>query len=119
MGTTTFRVKRVPDPECKIGGSIRGGRVTKTDLTVNPFLTAKMGDDFVYDLMWRVTSFRVTFSIRGVEEAPIACQGAAFSENVLAKIRSAPVETTFFFTEIRASSPVGQRGLNDIAIRIR
>ena len=119
MGTTTFRVKRVPDPECKIGGSIRGGRVTKTDLTVNPFLTAKMGDDFVYDLMWRVTSFRVTFSIRGVEEAPIACQGAAFNENVLAKIRSAPVGTTIFFTEIRATSPVGQRGLNDIAIRIR
>lgn len=119
FGATTFRVKKVPDPEAKVGGRIRGGKVSKSELTVNPFLTAKMDESFAYDLKWNIKSFRVTFVIKGVEDPPIACQGGKFSESVISKIKKAGVGTAIYITDIRASSPAGERNLNDISIRIR
>ncbi len=119
MGSTTFRVKRVPDPTPTIGANIRGGRVPKNQLTANPFVIAKMPEDFVYDLKWQVQSYQVTFVEGGMEAAPVTVQGANFPESVKTKIKNAKRGTTIWFTGIKAKSPAGVRTLNDIAIRIR
>lgn len=119
MGSTKFRVKRVPDPVVKVGGNYTGGKVAKGDLAANPFLSATMSQDFAYDLRWSITSYQVTFIVRGMEEAPLTIQGGTFSEALKTKIRNATPGTIIFFQGIRATSPAGSRTLPDIGIRIR
>jgi gliding motility-associated protein GldM len=119
MGGTTFRVKRVPDPIGKVSANYTGGKVSKTDLAANPFISAQMPLDFVYELKWSIASYQVTFIAKGMEEAPITIQGGGFSEALKNKIRNAAPGTIIFFSGIRATSIVGQRTLPDIGIRIR
>ncbi|MDR2913498.1 MAG: gliding motility protein GldM [Tannerella sp.] len=119
MGTTNFRVKRVPDPYVEIGAGIRGGRKTKVELMANPAVFAKMPEDFVYELRWRVMSYRVIFVIRGTEEAPVAVQGGAFSDALKSRINSAPSGTSIYFEDIRIQSPAGERTLGGIGVRLR
>lgn len=119
MGGTSFRVKRVPDPTAKVAGNFTGGRVSKSDLAANPFVSAIMPSDFVYELKWAISSYQVTFIVKGMEEAPMTIQGGSFSEALKNKIRNAAPGTIIFFQGIRATSIVGQRTLPDIGIRIR
>lgn len=119
MGGTVFRVKRVPDPIGKVSANFTGGKVSKTDLAANPFLTAQMPLDFVYELKWSIASYQVTFIAKGMEEAPITIQGGSFSEALKNKIKNAAPGTIIFFSGIRATSIVGPRTLPDIGIRIR
>lgn len=119
LGSTTFRVKRVPNPTSYIGANIWGGKRSKQEILANPFISARMGDDFAYDLTWKVVSYRVTFVVRGVEDAPIACAGGQFSASVKSKIQSASSNTTVQFTDIKVQSIAGTRTLRDIMVRIK
>ena len=119
MGSTTFRVKRVPDPRATIGANIRGGKRTKTELTANPFIRAAMGDDFAYDLKWTINSYQVIFISKGYEDNPLTCTGANFSEAVKQKIAKSGSGTTIIFTGIKASCEAGQRTLDEITVRLK
>ncbi|MDR1112155.1 MAG: gliding motility protein GldM [Bacteroidales bacterium] len=119
LGTQTFRVKRVPDPQAKLG-SISAGRKTKQEILANPFVVAKMDESFVYDLKWQINSFQVSIIERGMEDGPYSAQGNQLPANVVAKIRNAAPRTVIQITGIRASSTVlPARPLNDIMISIR
>jgi gliding motility-associated protein GldM len=119
MGGTVFRVKRVPDPQARVGGIYAGGRVTKNDILANPFINAKMPQDFVYELGWQITSYQVIFNIKGMEELPITVQGGSFTEALKNKIKAAAPGTIITFQGIRTQSAVGTRTLTDITLRIR
>jgi len=119
MGATTFRVKKVPNPRAVLGAGIRGGKHAKGELMANPVIRATMGEDFVYDLKWSVTSFRVIFVSKGMEDPAMACQGGALSEAVKAKLQKAPANTVIYFTDIKASSEAGARTLDEFSVRIR
>ncbi len=119
MGSTTFRVKRVPDPRATIGANIRGGKRSKNELTANPFIRAAMGDDFAYDLKWTINSYQVIFISKGYEDNPLTCTGATFSEAVKQKIAKSGSGTTIIFTGIKASCEAGQRTLDEITVRIK
>ncbi|MEG2070618.1 MAG: gliding motility protein GldM [Bacteroidales bacterium] len=119
LGTSTFRVKRVPDPRATIGANIKGGKRTKQEILANPYVRATMGEDFVYDLKWNVNSFRVVFVSKGYEDPPIACAGGTFSESVKAKIQRASSNTVIYFTDIKATSEAGSRTLDEISVRIK
>ena len=119
MGSTIFRVKRVPDPRATIGANIRGGKRSKGDLTANPFIRAAMGDDFAYDLKWTINSYLVIFIAKGYEEPPLTCTGANFSDAVKDKIAKSASGTTIVFTSIKASSVAGQRTLDEITVRLK
>ena len=96
-----FRVKGVPEPNVFVGGNIRGGCHSKKAILANPFLTARMGNDFNYHLMWQVLSYKVTFVKNGVAEPPIIVEGAKFSEQVIEKIRKAQRGTIIEFSEVK------------------
>lgn len=119
MGSTTFRVKRVPDPRATIGANIRGGKRSKNELTANPFIRAAMGDDFAYDLKWSINSYQVIFISKGYEDNPLTCTGATFSDAVKQKIAKSGSGTTIIFTGIKASCEAGQRTLDEITVRIK
>ena len=119
MGSTVFRMKRVPDPRATLGANIRGGKRSKGDLTANPFIRAAMGDDFAYDLKWTINSYQVIFIAKGYEEPPLTCTGANFSEAVKSKIAKSASGTTIIFTGIKASCEAGQRTLDEITVRLK
>ena len=119
MGSTTFRVKRVPDPRAVLGANIRGGKRAKAELLANPVVRATMGDDFVYDLKWSVNSFRVILVSKGMEEPAIVCQGGALSEKAKAAIQKASANTVIYFSDIKVSSEAGSRTLDEFSVRVR
>ena len=120
LGSTPFRVKAVPEPNVFIGGNITGGKQAKDAILANPFISARMGVDFNYELKWTVNSYKVTFVKNGIEEAPITINGAGFSEQVKSKIQSASSGTIIEFSEIRISSIAGTRPIQKVmSIRIR
>ena len=120
MGSTTFRVKMVPEPTVFIGGSISTGKQPKDVIMANPFLTAKMSPDFNYELKWQVMSYKVTFVRNGIEEAPIAVNGGQFNEQVKNKIQSAPSGVIIEFSDIKIQSIAGTVNVQKIlSIRIR
>jgi len=120
MGSNLFRVKRVPDPVAVLGGgTFKGGKISKNELLTNPFVFAKMGDDFVYDLKWTVNSYNVTFLIKGIEDAPIVCTNNQFSDAIKNKINSCGSGTVIYFADIRVSSVAGSRTLNPITVILK
>ena len=119
MGSTTFRVKRVPDPRAVLGANIRGGKRPKAEILANPVIRATMGDDFVYDLKWSVNSYRVILVVKGMEEPAIVCQGGALSEKAKAAIQKASSNTVIYFSDIKVSSEAGSRTLDEFSVRVR
>ncbi len=119
LGSTTFRVKKVPDPRAVLGANIRSGKRAKAELLANPVIRAAMAEDFAYDLKWKVNSFRVTIVSKGMEEPAIACQGGALSEAVKSKIQKASSNTVIYFEDIKVSSEAGTRTLDGFSVRIR
>jgi len=111
LGSTTFRVKSLPEPSVHIGLNITEGRQSKEVLLKNPFITAIVSPDFNYGLRWEVLSYKVIFIINGDEEAPISVSGARFSELVLNKIKDAPSGTIIEFFEIKIQSIAGMRNI--------
>lgn len=114
-----FRVKKVPDPTSYLGGGIWGGKRSKGELLAQPFISARMGDDFAFDLKWSITSYRVSVISKGIEGAPISCSGGAFSGAVSSAISGASAGTVIIFQDIKATSVAGTRTLRDITIRIK
>jgi gliding motility-associated protein GldM len=119
MGSSEFRVKKVPDPTSYLGANIWGGKRSKSELLANPFISARMGDDFAYDLKWTIKSYRLTVISKGIEGAPKACSGGQFDGSVTSAINSASSGTVLVFSDIKASSIAGERTLRDITIRIK
>ncbi len=58
-----FRVKRVPDPVAKVAGK-KGGPISKSNLAAQSVVLAEM-ENFDFDLKFRVTSFRLSVTIKG------------------------------------------------------
>ncbi len=119
MGSTTFRVKKVPDPRAVLGANIRGGKRPKAEILANPMVRAVMGEDFAFDLKWKVNSFRVVFVSKNIEEPPLACSGGTLSDNVKAKIQKASAGTVIYFQDIKVSSEAGTRTLDEFSVRVR
>jgi len=121
MGSNLFRIKRVPDPVAILGGSFAGGKIGKAELLANPFVTATMGTDFVYDLRWTVNSYQATFIIKGIEDPPMTSNNRNFSDAIKSKINSSPAGTVIYFSDIKASTPgiPGSRTLNSITVILR
>ncbi len=119
MGSTEFRVKKVPDPRAVLGAGIRGGKRAKAELLANPVVRATMGEDFVYDLKWSVNSFRVQLVVKGMDEPAIACQGGALSDKAKSAIQKAPSGTVVYFMDIKVSSEAGSRTLDEFSVRIK
>jgi gliding motility-associated protein GldM len=119
MGTKDFRVKRVPDPVATLGGDFKGGKIAKNILLANPFIKVDMGTDFVYDLKWNIISYKVTFTVKGIEDPPITCNSASFSETIRNKINSSAPGTILYFSDINVSSVAGTRTLNNFFTQLK
>jgi gliding motility-associated protein GldM len=119
MGSTVFRIKRVPDPVAKLGNKITTGRFSKQEILANPFIFANLGEDFVYDLKWTVNSFTVIFEIKGIDDPPMTSSNNQFTEAMKTKLNNSAPGTVIYFSDIKATSVAGTRTLNNIHIKLK
>ncbi len=117
MGSSEFRVKRVPDPVALIARQ-KEGTIDKNTLIAASAIIPSMGD-FQFDLNFVVNSFTMATMING-DFIPKTTRGNRFSEEMNELIRNARRGQKFFFENIQASGPDGTtRTLNPINLTIK
>ena len=103
MGSRPFRVKPVPDPVAKVAGIKGGGPIAKGVLMAQTSITAEL-ENFDFDLVFNVKSFRVSAVINGFER-DARVQGKKFTDPVYALIKSVGKGQKVYFDEIIAVGP--------------
>ena len=117
MGSSEFRVKRVPDPVALIARQ-KEGAIDKNTLLAAAAIIPSM-EDFEFDLNSIVNSFTMATMING-DFIPKNTRGNQFSSEMIELIRNARRGQKFFFENIQASMPDGSiRTLNPINLTIK
>ncbi|MDP3463058.1 MAG: GldM family protein [Bacteroidales bacterium] len=116
LGSSEFRIKRVPDPVAMIAGKLEGA-IDKNSLLAAGAIIPTMRD-FDFELYFEVTSFTFATIVNG-DWIPRNIRGNRFTEEVQGVIRNAQRKQKFFFENIQAKGPDGTvRSLNTINLEI-
>jgi len=112
LGSNDFRVKRIPSPTAKIGGTA-GGPIGKTLLAAAAAIIPAMPEDFEFSLYYNVTSFTFTM-LRGGDIVTRTTQGNVLTEEMKRNILNAKHGERVWLEDIKAKGPDGERTLNSI-----
>ncbi len=114
-----FFVTEVPSPTA-IFGTCFGNSFTIDELFKFPKLRASMNVDFPYDISWKITSYKIVLITDDGLQPAIVCDGSdLLSESTIAHIRNKSDIRLVIFTDIKATSIVGERYLQSIFYRIK
>lgn len=81
LGTSAFRVKRIPKPVARVGGKT-GGRISVAQLRGQSVVSAAL-DNFDFDTKFRITKFNMYVSKPRLDPiGPYAVQGNSFSSQM-------------------------------------
>jgi gliding motility-associated protein GldM len=113
LGSTLFRVKRIPDPKPEFAGK-SGGNTSAANLRSQDRIFAKL-DNFEFDAKFNVTRFTVVI-IKPRQDAIIySATGNEITGTMRTAMSSVSPGTTVVFKDIIAVGPDGsQRGLDPI-----
>ncbi len=100
-----FRVKRVADPEARLGGR-SGGRIPIAKFKAQKGLTTEI-PDFDYDFRYHIMSFEISTSKTGNDIASAINQGPIFTEQALRIVQQANIGDIIHFNTIRVRAPDG------------
>lgn len=107
IGSSKFRVYKVPNPHPFVGAWIRNGYHTAENLLKYPKLRAVMWEGFPYDVKWTVIAFRATVVCQGRLVADEICYGDTIPVSIQKLIRKAPSNSSVTFSNIIAHSEAG------------
>jgi len=117
MGKSEFRVKRVPDPIPTIAG-VSDGFIEKGKLTSAGGIMAQL-KDFDFELQMFVTSFTLQ-TIKGGDLSPkLLSKGNKFTPEMSAILAQAKRGQKFWFENITAKAPDGNRRLPTVNLTIK
>ncbi len=117
IGSKEFRIKRVPDPIAMVAGK-KDGKISKNLLKAQQAVFAEMGDDFDFDLEFRVTRFTVS-TIKGGYLQDERSKSNKFTQAQKDLISGVGRGSKIFIDEIRAVGPdKTTRKLNTITFTI-
>lgn len=120
LSTYDFRLKKVPDPKPKIGGSITGGKVDKNTIIAAGNVLAVLEDFDFEGYKFTIDSYRVSMNTRGTDFVDKDVKGPVFTEDVIKLIKNAKSGQKISFENIVAKGPDGDlRDLNPIIIQIK
>jgi gliding motility-associated protein GldM len=117
MGTSTFRVKRVPDPVPTIGNST-GGVISKSLLAAAGGIIPVMKDFDFEGANFVITSFTMTMNVKGdlIEKNAV---GNKLTTEMVTMIKAAANGTKVYLENIKAKGPDGSpRGLASINLKL-
>jgi len=117
MGSSKFRVKRLPDPVAMVAG-LKEGAVKKSALAAAPFVISKY-ENFDFDLKINVASFAVTVNIAG-EFKTIAATGNQFSQEQKTLIEKLKNNGRLIIEDIKCRLPDGStRTLPSVTLKVQ
>jgi len=117
LGSSEFRVKRVPDPIAEIAGQT-GGTIDKNVLLASGAIIPNM-EDFNFDLYFIVTSYTFATIING-DFIPKNIRGNQFTPEVVNLIKNGKSKQKFFFENIQSQGPDGTiRALNPVNLELK
>ena len=103
IGSNEFRIKRVPDPVAMVAGK-KDGKIRKNLLLAQRAVFAEMGEDFDFDLSFRVTGFTVSI-IKGGYLQDERSSNNKFTKAQMDLIKSVGRGGRVFIENIRAVGP--------------
>jgi gliding motility-associated protein GldM len=116
LGSTEFRVKRIPDPKAQFAGK-SGGSTSAVNLRSQDRLFAKL-DNFEFDAKFTVKSFKMIVAKPHQDGVVTAGSGGDLSSAQRAALATITPGTTVYFDDIIAVGPDGaQRGLDPIIFK--
>lgn len=81
MGTTPFRVRDVPSPDAMLGGIQNTGRaVTRAQLCAQNNVLATLGQDFAYDLPFKVLRYKFIYQPRNRPAIMLSGTGSTLTQ---------------------------------------
>ncbi len=119
LGSYDFKVKRIPDPQAKIAGSI-GGKLDKSTLTAAGAIIPDMGDFAFGDYYFTVVSYQLNTLDKGDYKSSGTINGGQFKGEAANMIAKSKRGDKLMFENIVVKGPDGvQRTLNSIIIEIK
>jgi gliding motility-associated protein GldM len=115
LGSTQFRVKRIPDPKTVFGGK-SGGSTSSANLKAQDRLFAKL-ENFEFDASFTVQRFNLVIIKPRQDPILLSTSGNELSGQMRSAMASITPGTRVIFTNVIAVGPDGsQRGLDDVII---
>lgn len=115
IGSSDFRVKRIPDPKAKFAGK-SSGSLSAAAIRSQSFIAAVL-DGFDFDAKFNVTRFTLLIAKPRTDVVIIQGTGNSLAGNVKAAINNVTPGTRVIFSDIIAVGPDGtQRGLDPIVL---
>ncbi|MBC7398751.1 MAG: gliding motility protein GldM [Mucilaginibacter sp.] len=113
LGSTLFRVKRIPDPKAEFGGK-SGGTSASANLRAQEALFAKL-DNFEFDARFNVTRFTMIIMNPRQDVVPFTTTGNQLTSAMHTALNGIRPGSKVAFQDIIAVGPDGtQRGLDPI-----
>lgn len=115
LGTSEFRVKRIPDPKAVFAGK-SSGAVAAGNIKAQDKVFAKL-ENFEFDAKFNVTRFTLWIVKPRQDPIQLTSQGADLSGAMKSAMATVTPGTRVIFANIVAVGPDGtQRGLDDISL---
>lgn len=117
LGGMDFRIKRVPNPVATLGG-LNEGTIKKSILTAQSGIFAEMGEDFDFDLSFKITGFTVS-TLRNGFLVDATSKSAAFTDEQRELLKGISRGSKLYVENIRAVGPGGDtRKLGSISLTV-
>ncbi len=118
IGTTDWRVKKVPDPVAQVAGS-SGGDVRKERLQVEDGVLAVL-EDFDFDFKYKVTEFEIQTTIAGGYIDRKVSKSNRFTAEQKEQLKRVQPESIVYISNIKAVGDDGStRDLDPISFKVR
>jgi gliding motility-associated protein GldM len=115
LGSTVFRVKRIPDPKAMFAGK-SGGNTSAANIRAQDRVFAKL-ENFEFDAKFNVIRFTMMIARPRQDVISASTNGNELSAQMRTLISGVTPGTTVIFKDIIAVGPDGsQRGLDPIAL---
>jgi gliding motility-associated protein GldM len=117
MGSSNFRLKKIPVFNASIDRNPEGTVISKSDIPVG-YIAAEKPVGFDFDLTYRITQFVFVSDIDGsITERNV--QGNRIPDDLLAKIKRAKKNNRIWIENIMAIGPGGEQQLKNISYKFR
>ena len=115
LGSSIFRVKRIPDPKAQFAGK-SGGNTSAANIRAQDRIFAKL-EDFEFDAKFNVTRFTLMIAKPRQDVISLSATGNELSSAMKSFMNNVTPGTTVVFKDIIAVGPDGsQRGLDPIVL---
>lgn len=118
VGTSTWRVKKVPDPVAQVAG-MSGGDIRRERLRVEDGVMAIL-EDFDFDFKYKVTQFEIQTTVKGGYIDRKMSKSNRFTPEQKEQLKNVQLESIVYISNIKAIGDDGStRDLDPISFQVK